>query len=286
MWLFAVLLFGDSVTARAIPVAPAETLAVTVTGIGEPVLFVPGLFGSAFGARRIAAPLATAGFQLITMEPLGVGRSSRPRGADYSLAAQAHRIAAALDTLGVGPVVAVAHSLGGAIAFRLALERPDLIRAIVSIEGGPAEEATTPGFRLAMRFVTVIKALGGPRVIRAEVHRNLRSASGDPSWVTDDVVDGYTRDAALHFDAAMDAFRGMAASREPWSLRDRLEAIACPVVLLLGAADHKSGVRTEELALLRQALPQLAIDSIPGAGHFIHEERPGAVVDAVRRVGG
>ncbi len=106
-------------------------------GTGRPVAVIPGLFGASFTFRKVVPLLAARGFRPIVIEPLGTGFSSRPPDADYSLTAQSHRIAAVLDSLSPGPVLVLAHSLGAAIAFRLAVERPDLVGGIVSLEGGP-----------------------------------------------------------------------------------------------------------------------------------------------------
>jgi pimeloyl-ACP methyl ester carboxylesterase len=45
--------------------------------------------------------LHAAGYRTIVIEPLGVGSSARPEGANYSLTAQAARIAVVLDALHV-----------------------------------------------------------------------------------------------------------------------------------------------------------------------------------------
>ena len=285
MLLLALLLVADtSTTTLCILVAPAETVAVTIAGQGEPVVFVPGLFGSAFGFRRVKPLFVEAGYQVVIVEPLGIGRSSRPRHADYSLTAQAARIAAVLDTLGIETAIVVAHSIGGSIAFRLAVQRPDLVAGIVSLEGGPAERATTSGFRFAMRFSRILRVFGGRDLIRSQVYQNLRASSGDASWVSEAVVDGYTAGAARDLDATIDAFKGMAESREPWTLVSKLTRIMSPVRMLLGTARHKSGPRPEEITLLRDSLPSFAVDSVPDVGHFIFEERPEAVLGAVQRL--
>src|SRR5207253_906092 len=84
-------------------------------------------------------------------EPLGIGSSARPQRADYSLTAQADRIAGVLDSLGIRQAFVIAHSLGGAEGFRLAYRRPDLVRGLISLEGGPTEAAITPAFKRAGR---------------------------------------------------------------------------------------------------------------------------------------
>ena len=266
-------------------VAPAETMHVEAwAGTGRPVAVVPGLFGGAFTFRKVLPLLAAEGFRPIVIEPLGTGFSSRPPKADYSLAAQSRRLAAVLDSLNAGPVLVLAHSLGAAMAFRLAVERPDLVRGIVSLEGGPTEEATTPVFRDAMRYVPWVKALGGIKLIRRKIRGMLLDSSGDQSWVTEGVVLGYTLGEARDFDATLRAFLAMSRAREPAKLGPKLGDIACPVTLMVGTARHDGDVPPQEVQLMRQSLLSFAVDSQPGAGHYLQEERPAAVVAALEHL--
>lgn len=285
----AVLLLVDSgppSRAFKVPLTPTESLAVEVAGRpnGAPVVLVPGLFGSAFGFRKLVPLLTAAGYRSIVIEPLGIGSSSRPRKANYSLTAQAGRIAAVLDSLGVRQALLIAHSIGGSEAFRLAYHRPDLVRGLVSIEGGPTETAVTPAFRRALRFAPWIKLFGGIRLIKRKIRGLLIDSSGDASWVTDAAVDGYTAGAARDLDATLRAYLAMADAREPEKLAPHLVDVRCPVRLVVGGVRHDGDVGAGEVALLQRTVPSFALDSVPGAGHFIYEEQPGAVLAAVSRL--
>jgi alpha-beta hydrolase superfamily lysophospholipase len=129
MWLLALVLVTDTIHTFPVALSGPESLTVTVSGAGDPVVLVPGLFGSAFGYRRLIPLLTDAGYRAIVVEPLAIGTSARPEHADYSLTAQADRIAAALDQLGVRHAIVIAHSLGASMAYRMAYRRPDLVRA-------------------------------------------------------------------------------------------------------------------------------------------------------------
>lgn len=283
MWWLAAVLLADSTHSVQVPLAPAVALHVEISGVGEPVVLIPGLFGSAFAFRNLVPLLTRRGYRTIVIEPLGIGESTRPPHADYSLTAQADRVAAVLDTLRVRHALVLAHSVGGSEAFRLAYRRPDLVKALVSLEGGPAETAATASFKRAMRFVPWIKVLGGVRLIRWKIRKILVASSGDARWVSDQVVEGYTAAAARDLDGTLKAFLAIAAAREPEKLQPHLAEIRCPVRLLVGGMPHEGDVGRDEITLLQRTVPRFALDSVPGAGHFLHEERPEAVVAAVLR---
>lgn len=284
MWMILAALVLHTSAPTAIAVAPAESLMVTAAGRGDSVVLLPGLSGSSFGYRAVAPPLRVAGMRTFAIEPLGVGMSSRPADADYSLSAQARRLAVVLDTLGVHDAVVVGHGLAATVAYRLALARPDLVRAIVSIEGGPHEGPGSPSLRAALRLAPLLTKIGGRGFLRGQLKRGLVNASHDPGWVTDAIVRGYAAGAERDPQGTLRALRAMAEARDPDPLRPRLAGIRCPVELLIGRPEHSGGVSEEEIAVLRGSLPRFAVVEVPASGHFIQEERPDAVVASVLRV--
>lgn len=283
--LIAALLTTDTTTQTIkVAVGRDESLRVVTSGAGQPVVMIPGLFGSAYSFRKMIPLLSDCGYRSVIVEPLGLGFSSKPPKADYSLSAQAERVAAALDSLGVRHAIVLGHSIGGAIALRLALHHPDLVSGLVLIESGPTETAVTPAFKRAMRFAPWIKLFGGMGLIRRMVHRSLISSSGDTTWISEPVVYGYTAGAARDLDATLKVFLAMSASRERDKLQPRLAAITCPVVELVGTVPHHDGdVPDFELELMQQTLPAFTLDSVRGAGHYLQEEQPQAVLGGVEQ---
>src|SRR6476646_7194850 len=92
-----------------------------VAGEGEPLLLVHGLGGSAANWLTLA-PLLLPGRRVVVPELPGHGGSD-PLPAAAGLSAYADALAALLD----GPSGVVGHSLGGAIALRLAIRRPERV---------------------------------------------------------------------------------------------------------------------------------------------------------------
>ena len=275
---------GDSTVVRDVEVARGEILRITSVGTGQPVVLIPGIFGAAFGYRRITGPLVARGYRTIVVEPLGYGWSSHPKNADYSFTAQSHRVAQALDRIGVKNALFVAQSSGAAIAFRLAIQRPDLIRGLLSIDGGPAESAATPGMKKAFKFGGLVKLAVNESKLRHDVRREIVKNSGDTTWVTDAVIRGYTAGQTADLHGSIDAFHQMSKSKERASLADRLHQLAVPVRLLVGTVEHPAGVTDEQHELLSEKLPDFQADSVRGSGQYIQEEQPGAVLAAVVRL--
>ena len=272
----------DRAVVRDIEVAPGESLRTTTVGTGRPLVLIPGIFGAAYGYRAITGPLARSGYRTIVVEPLGYGWSSHPKKADYSFAAQTARVGSVLDSLGVTEALIVAQSSGAAIAFRLAVTRPDLVRGLLSVDGGPAESAATPGMKKAFKFGGgLVKFALDESKLRHDVRREIVRNSGDTTWITDEVIRAYTAGQTADIGGSIDAFQRMSKAKEPSSLADRLHECTVPVRLLVGTVPHPAEVTADERAMLDATLPDFGTDSVPGSGQYIHEEQPAAVLAAV-----
>jgi pimeloyl-ACP methyl ester carboxylesterase len=156
---------------------------------------------------------------------------------------------------------------------------------MLSIDGGPAESAATPGMRKAFKFGGgLAKLVMDESKLRHDVRREIVRNSGDTSWVTDAVIRGYTAGQVADMHGSIDAFHQMARSKEDVSLADRLHQCAVPVRLLVGTVRHPAEVTEEQRQLLSEKLPNFTSENVPGSGQYIQEEQPEAVMAAVARL--
>lgn len=105
------------------------TLAVAETGAGRPMLFQHGLCGAA-GQPAEVFPEG-GGWRCITLECRGHGRSEAGPPEAFSLRTFADDLAAFIEARGLAPVVLGGISMGAALALRIAVTRPELVRALV-----------------------------------------------------------------------------------------------------------------------------------------------------------
>lgn len=282
--LLALLAAHVDSSPRYIEVAAGERIAVTEMGAGPGIVVVPGMLGSAFGFRHVTPQLIQAGFRVIVVEPLGTGASHGPPASNYSLTAQADRIGAVLDTLGAERNLLLCHAVSGSMCLRLAYRRPEHVAGIVSINGGAAERAASDHTRRMLKLSGVVKLFTGDGFIRNKVRDGLIKSSADASWVTEETLVGYLAPFGDKLDRVLESIKRMASASEPEPLAPNLSRVEVPVLLLVGTGTRDGAVPGDELEALQTHLAELQVDSIPGAGLYIHEERPEAVIEAVLRM--
>jgi pimeloyl-ACP methyl ester carboxylesterase len=266
-----------------IKVAPQESLRVTSMGpqSGPTVVIIPGLLSPAYGFRQILPPLAQSGVRGIVIEPLGVGWSSRPENADYSHTSQGNRIGAVMDSLGVRSAVILGHSVGGTMALRLATQRPELVEGLLLMDAAAVESPAVSGVKSALKYAWLIKLFAGRGRVRKEIRKGLVASSGDTTWITDEVIDGYTAGPAGDLGGVLRALKGMERSVEPDSLKPKLATLTVPARMLVGGAAHRGGAGEGRINALRARMPHMTSRIVFGAGLYIHEEQPEAVTGEI-----
>ena len=98
-------------------------------GTGLPVLFQHGLCGDAQQTRE-AFP-TDAAYRRITIEARGHGGSEAGDLSEFSIAAFADDFASWISASGLAPIVVGGISMGAAIALRLAVTRPELVKGLI-----------------------------------------------------------------------------------------------------------------------------------------------------------
>jgi magnesium chelatase accessory protein len=249
-----------------------------VAGTGEPALLVHGLGGAA--ANWVAlAPLLLPGRRLLVPELPGHG-GSRPLAAAPSLNAYADPLGLLLEQERATPAAVVGHSLGGAVALRLAIRRPETVRALV-LAGAAGISSATRAARYALTITGILKpgrkiAPHRSRVARSALLRRIvfgRWGASDPPALPTDVVDAFLAGPARHTDTVSAA---KALVRD--DVRLDLDRVGCPTLVLWGARDNQLPVG-DAFEYSRRLRAQLRV--IADCGHLLIGERPAACADAI-----
>ena len=273
---------------RRVVVAPAETLSVSGGPLGAKrgdvvVLLLPGPVGSAFSMRGVLRELQARGMEPLVIDPLGMGASARPPGADYTLSAQATRIARALEAeLSPGAsVVVAAQGTSATIALHLAAIDTAHVRGVVSIAGGPINQQGTTGVRTALMFAALLDNPIGRSLAKRRFIAALRQQSADARWLTDDVVKQYVAPIENDLRGLLRTLGAMQASVEQHPIEGRLPRIAVPVRLLVGDKASPSAPTAAQVSLLQANLKRFTLDTLRPGGTMLNEERAADVARAI-----
>ena len=117
--------------------ADGERIAYQTVGnpSNPPIILIHG-WTSFTGVWETTVPLLKSDFYLVMPDLLGHGLSDKPHDADYSIEAQARRVLALADMLGLSDFALIGHSMGGQTALTIAARlAPERITRLVSVSG-------------------------------------------------------------------------------------------------------------------------------------------------------
>lgn len=240
-------------------------------GEGSPILFVHGFSCDSHDWSWQIAHFASR-HRVIAVDLRGHGRSSAP-ACGYEPLQFAADLAALLTRLSCPPVVAVGHSLGGAIVSVLAVEFPEKVRAVVVVDPAyllpdkasaaiAATVALTEGdsIRCAKLLLSQGYGAGSSEALRTW---HTRRIEGTPPAVLERTLAG-----SLGGSGAL-AYEGQS---RPYLRRRRHP------VLAIYANPARAAMETE---IFSDEISRSV--SWEGAGHWLHQERPAEFNDLVDR---
>lgn len=225
--------------------------------------------------------------RVIAYDRPGMGHSTRMKRNAHTLALQARCAARVLEQSGEGPALIVAHSLGSAVALRLALDHPNLVNGLVLIApaacpypGKPAWWArlsATP--ILGYIFCGLLIPWLGPPMSAASVANNF--------WPAPTPVN-YQREAGVPLIFRPRAFRASAldvcaTNAEFAAQQPRYADLLTPTIIITAEKDRIVSPKRHARALASQ-LPAAELVIAPDTGHMPHRLRTDLVVAAIRRV--
>jgi pimeloyl-ACP methyl ester carboxylesterase len=264
---------------------PGLRMHVAEAGAGDPVVLLHGWPQNWWAWRRLI-PLLAGRFRVICPDQRGFGWSDAPAGG-YDKQTIAGDVIALLDALELPRVRIVGHDVGGFVGFLICLAEPARVDRFLALNTGHPFVRPTPAALGTMWRFWYWPLLGapllGPALVRHGVFQALLRR-----WFTADRAGWSRSDAEVFVHSLREPARALASSKtyrsylledSPGVLagRHRSRRLTVPTLMLHGAGDHI--LREPFLRGFEPFADEMALELVPGVGHFIAEERPELVAD-------
>lgn len=229
-----------------------------------------GLYGSGRNWGVIARRLADRR-NVVAVDMRNHGDS--PRAPTQSYPDMAADLAEVIGTL-APPVDLLGHSMGGKAAMQLALTQPHLIRRLIVADIAPVAYTHDQ-----TRHVQAMAGLDLSRITtRAEADAALAVTVDDPSLRAFFLQSLDLRAHPPRWKLNLPVLMAEMPNIVGWpGTQGRFDG---PALFLTGAESHY--VRPEHREAIRTLFPKARFAKIPGAGHWLHAEKPREFEDTVR----
>ncbi|MGW4276955.1 alpha/beta fold hydrolase [Streptomyces seoulensis] len=237
------------------------------------VLLLHGLMGRASHWAGTARWLSER-YRAVALDQRGHGQSDKPPTATLTREAYVEDAEAAVEQLGLGPVLVIGHGMGALTGWQLAARRPDLVRGLVICD----MRASALGAASQREWEEWFRTWPAPFATLADVRRWFGE---DDPWVDrPNPARGEFYAEVMH--ECPDGWRpvfapaDMLASRETWVYDahwEELTQVRCPALVVRGLDGELGRAEAQEMV---RVLPHGRYAEVVDAGHLVHCDQPEA----------
>jgi len=242
-----------------------------VTAGGGPLLVMLHGFPDYWYTWREQMPALGKHFQVVALDLRGYNKSDQPRGVEnYKMEKLVADVAAVLKHFKRKKAVLVGHDWGGAIAWSFAMSHPGQVDRLVVLNlphpnGLLRELANNPEQHKNSAYARDFQKADAAKKLRPEALA---------SWVKEPEARKRYLEALgrSSLEGMLNYYRAN-YPREPYKTDAKLPPVKCPVLLIHGLEDRflLPGALNDTWKWLEK---DLTLITVPGAGHFVHRDRP------------
>lgn len=255
-------------------------------GTGPVLLFVHGNPTWSFAWRNLIRELRSE-YRCIAVDHIGCGLSDKPQDYSYQLADHVRNLKSLVETLDLNGVTLVAHDWGGGIGCGVAGQLPDRFDRLVLMNTAAFRSQRMPK-RIAACRIPVLGTLGvrggnlfalAATTMAIDKTRPMAPAARRgflapyDNWENRIAVDRFVKDIPLR--AGHPSYATLCEIEESLG-----KLLGKPILLPWGMKDWCfSPAFLEEF---KQRFPSAQVKEFPDAGHYLFEEEPDGLLNAIR----
>jgi pimeloyl-ACP methyl ester carboxylesterase len=309
----------NAIRRRTVSTNGIEMQIAEAGGEGPLVVLCHGFPELSYSWRHQLPALAAAGYRAVAPDQRGYGGTTAPAAVeDYDIVHLTDDLAGLLDALGEEHAVFVGHDWGSPVVYAMAQRHPERVRAVVGMSVPASPRGPMPPLELMRQLFTdtffYILYFQDPGVADAELADDTRKTlrafyftiSGDspadawktlpregtglldsltdtgrlPGWLTDEDLETYTTEfERTGFTGGLNWYRNFDRNWEQSAAWEN-KTIAMPALFVAG--DQDPVLLMVPPSMMDGFVTDLRDTVVlPGAGHWIQQERPAEVNEAL-----
>jgi 3-oxoadipate enol-lactonase len=229
-------------------------------GEGTPLVLLHGI-----GASRrdwdFNIPAFARAYRVITPDLRGFGLSEK--SGNYSVATFANDVWELLQRLGVDRFDLIGHSMGGAVALQMAVDRPERVARLVAADTLPSFQANSFGKRILFAYRYLMMGVFGPQRLSGAVAAKLFPRPEQQALRERATAGGMANDRNVYLETLSQLLG--------WNVLQELHRLVMPVLVLAAEHDYFPVADAEAFA---GVLPQAQLKVFAGMHHAVPLEAP------------
>jgi pimeloyl-ACP methyl ester carboxylesterase len=251
--------------------------------VGAPCLLVHGLASNARLWDGVAARTSAAGHPTCAVDLRSHGDSDAPDDG-YDTATAAADLAAVCGALGLRGALVAGQSWGGNVVVRFAAQHPDLVAALVLVDGGWIN------LRKQFKSWRACEARLRPADIDGMPESGLRAgiARGHPTWepwAVDATVANLRALSDGTVSRRLSIPRHMSIVRSMWDDPPERDFPALSMPVWLMPALPRNAGHDHPSSAAASAIPAATLVPVPGGDHDLHAQHPKFVAEVIVQAG-
>lgn len=241
-------------------------------GQGDPIVILHGLFGMLDNWQAVGRKLAED-YTVYLVDQRNHGRSPHHENMDY--ASMAEDLLYFMESQWMFKAHIIGHSMGGKTAMEFSLAHPDMVDKLVVVDIAPK---VYPGGH--QEIFEALQSVNLAQVKeRSEVYEQLKERIDDYG-VLQFLLKNLSRNKKGGYEWKMNLpvlfsnYQNMLDAIESNGLFDG------PALFIRG--DKSNYILEEDFPLLEALFPNASVETISGAGHWVHAERPEELLKLIR----
>ncbi len=238
-------------------------------GSGRPIVLLHGLFGAGRNFGVLQRRLSAHG-RILALDLRNHGRSPHAPGMTYPI--MAADVLETLRMLDAVPCAVVGHSMGGKVAMRLALDRPQAVERLLISDISPVTYRA--GFRGYAEAMAALDLTGTPS--RASLDAGLADVVSDPA-VRGFLLQNLSLGPPARWRIGLAEIAAGLPDIEAWPAADA--QYLGPTLFVAGGRSHY--ILPEHRPLIRGWFPAARFVTLRHAGHWVHADDPEGFISVV-----